>query len=202
MANANNTGISSYHLAQNPQLYEPSRNNTFEFIVTGLSDLLPAGMSKFTATESDYFKETDIQDVIRLSVSEAFVPHFSITPVEIRRGNSVMKFAGAPSFDDGSIKCHDYVGARTKDVLLAWQACVYNVEDDVVNLASEYKRDCTLLEYAPDYSRVVRKWTLKGCWIKSLSENPFSHESHDAREIDVGLVYDRAIPEIPTTENA
>lgn len=198
MANVNNTGIGTYHLAGNPELYEPSRNNAFEFLVTGIDKLLSAGVLKEEATKDDYF--SNIQDVIKLSVAESSVPHFDLDVIEVKRGNSTMKFAGTPTFSEGTLKCNDYVGARTKDILLAWQALAYDVANDVVALAGNYKKDCQLVEYAPDYSRVVRKWTLKGCWVKSLSEGSFTHDSQDKRSIDVTIVYDRAIPEIPAEE--
>lgn len=193
--NANGTFISTYHLSNNPALYEPSRSNAFEFLCYDFSDLLVAGKTDDTSSSADYLSGT--QEVIKLSVAEAFVPNFELDTIEIKRGNSTMKFAGTPSFQDGTIKCNDYVGARTKDHLLAWQALAYNVQADVVELAGKYKRDCVLVEYAPDYSKVIRKWTLKGCWVRGLSEGSFSHDSPDKRSIDVTIVYDRAIPELP-----
>lgn len=199
--NANGTGISTYHLSQNPDLYEPSRNNAFEFQLDlgDLSDtLLTAGANAAIATEDDYLGT--VSDIIRLSVAEASIPHFDLEVIRIRRGNSEMKFAGTPSFSEGSIKCNDYVGARTKDVLLAWQRMAYDVVNDVVELAGNYKRNCRLVEYTPDFSRIVRTWNLYGCWVKTLSEGSFSHDSNDKRSIDVTIVFDRAVPEIAEAE--
>lgn len=208
-SNTNSTGISTYHLSGHPELYEPSRSNAFEFIVDLSNNnsfyeknavqkdddtILAAGKNAATVTDADYI--TGISDIVRLSVSEAFVPHFDLGVIEIKRGNSTMKFAGSPTFSDGQLKCNDYVGARTKDALLAWQRMAYDVVNDVVELAGNYKRNCTLVEYAPDYSRIIRQWNLIGCWVKSLSEGSFSHESNDKRSIDVTIVYDRAIPKI------
>jgi len=182
----------TYHLSDNPAIYEPSRNNTFEFIVNSrINTLVQAGIT----LPDDTSWLTGIQDVVKLSVSEASVPHFDLGVIEIRRGNSVMKFAGTPTFGECTVKCNDYVGAKTKAVLLAWQALAYDVAKDVVNLATNYKFDCQLVEYAPDYSKVIRTWTLKNCWVKTLSEPSFTHESNDKRNIDVTIVYDRAIPE-------
>jgi hypothetical protein len=184
--------IGTYHLADNPAIYEPSRNNAFEFIVNSkINTLLQAGVT----LPSDSSWLSGVQDVIKLSVSEASVPHFELGVIEIRRGNSIMKFAGTPSFSECTIRCNDYVGAKTKAVLLAWQALAYDVAKDVVNTADRYKFDCQLVEYTPDYSRIIRTWTLKNCWVRSLSEGNFSHESNDKRSVDVTIVYDRAIPE-------
>lgn len=134
--------------------------------------------------------------MIKLSVATSSVPHFSLDVVTIPRGNSKMHFAGAPNFTEGSLTCNDYVGARTKDVLLAWQALAYDVVDDVVHLAANYKHDCELVEWSPDYGYIVRRWILKGCWVSALSEGNFSHDDHDKRMIDVTFVFDRAIPVI------
>lgn len=207
--NVNGTGIGTYHLSGHPELYEPSRNNAFEFILDLNNDnaffdnnavqkddttLLAAGAGAASADDTDYI--SGVSDIIRLSVAESSVPHFDLGVIEVKRGNSTMKFAGTPTFSDGSLKCNDYVGARTKDVLLAWQRMAYDVTNDVVELAGNYKRNCRLVEYTPDYSRIVRSWNLVGCWVKTLSEGNFSHDSSDKRSIDVTIVFDRAIPEL------
>ena len=135
-SNVNGTGISTYHLSETPELYEPSRSNAFEFVldltnqnaafsnnkVQGADTadaLLAAGTSAATASDDSEDYLTGVSDVIRLSVSEAFVPHFDLGVIEIKRGNSTMKFAGTPTFNDGTLKCNDYVGAKTKDYPLA-----------------------------------------------------------------------------------
>lgn len=191
-----NDKISTYHMAENPALYEPSRNNAFRFIapVELAENLVPAGVEPELLTTEDYLQGS--QTVIDLAVAESSVPHFTLDTVEVRRGNSVMKFANRPSFSEGSLTCNDFVGARVKDVLLAWQALAYDVANDVIHTADNYKFDCQLVEYSVDYSKIIRTWKLKGCWVSGLSEGSFQHDSNDKRSISVTLQYDRAIPEI------
>lgn len=194
----NEARISSYHLADDPALYEPSRNHAFQFVLNSkLNTLLAAGIFKEAATEDDYFN--NVADVIKISVSEASVPHFDLEVVSIKRGNSTVKYAGAPSWGEGSLKLDDFVGARTKDILMAWNALVYDSAADVVHLADNYKFDCTLIEWNGDFSKVIRSWTLKGCWLKSISEGNFTHADNGLRSIDATIVYDRAIPVIDKT---
>ena len=141
----NEAKISSYHLADDPALYEPSRNHAFQFVLNSkLNTLLAAGVFKKAAADDDYFN--DVAEVIKISVSEASVPHFDLEVVSIKRGNSTVKYAGAPSWGEGSLKLDDFVGARTKDILMAWNALVYDSAADVVHLANNYKFDCTLIE--------------------------------------------------------
>ena len=163
----------------------------------GEDDLIREGTPEgFEGNAENRIKPDIAQETLRLSVSKSSLPHFTQSIIEVKRGNSTMKFAGTPTFSDGSLKCNDYVGARTKDVLLAWQRMAYDVVNDVVELAGNYKRNCKLVEYTPDYSRIVRSWNLIGCWVKTLSEGNFSHDSNDKRSIDVTIVFDRAIPEL------
>ena len=192
--NVNNTGIGSYHLAENPALYEPARDHTFKFVLNGdLATLLRAYTNKKQAGTDDYLHQVD--DVISISVAEASVPHFDIEVLTMKRGNSVVKYAGAPSWGEGSLKLDDFVGARTKDCLMAWNALVYDADTDVVHLADNYKYDCHLIEYNGDFSKIIRTFTLKGCWLKSISESNFTHNDNNLRQIDATIVYDRAIVE-------
>ena len=189
----------TYHLTDNPTLYEPARTNNFEFVVTGLDSLLEAGVDEATATNSDYI--TNAQEVIRVSVSSSSVPHFTLGDVSIKRGNSTVHFAGTPTFSSTSLVLNDYIGARTKSVLLAWQALCYNVREDTVGRAADYKKNCTLIEYTPDYKEVVRYWDLIGCWISALNETGFNNENNDNVQVTATITYDRAIPHLPDDLN-
>lgn len=186
----------TYHLADNPTLYEPARSNNFEFIITDIDDLLYAG-TDIASADNEKNHITNGQEVLRVAVLSSTVPHFSIDKIEVKRGNNTIKYAGVPKFDDGTLVLNDYIGARIKDVLLAWQALAYDVITEKVSRATKYKKDCTLVEYSPDYEEVIRTWTLKGCWISALSEEAFSNESNDKRTVSATIVYDKAIPQNP-----
>ena len=206
-APSNTTGWSSsagtahgtYHMANHPNLYEIQRSNNFEFVVGFTRNLLRAGLTRDVARNQDkvvnpnnfYIKDDVAQEVVRMSVSSSFVPHFTQNPIEVRRGNSSIKYAGVPNFQDGSIQLVDYIGADTLSVLMAWQNLSYNVRTEKVGLASDYKLNANLIEYTPD-NMVVRTWELKGCWVSGISEPEFNSESNDKRLITVNIVYDKA----------
>ena len=100
-----------------------------------------------------------------------------------------MKFAGTPSYDTGNIQFYDYIGAGTKEVLMAWQNLSYNYKTQKVGLVQDYKKDCYLIEYSPDF-QVVRRWVLKGCWISALSEDAYDSDSNNAHMISGTITYD------------
>lgn len=183
--------LGTYYLTDNPKYYEIQRSNNFVFYVRGLSKAFKIANNKYAQENAD--------DIIKISVNKATVPHFTQSAIQVKRGNNTMKFAGAPEFGSGSIDLNDYIGAGTKDVLLAWQNKSYDVRTEKVGLASDYKKDAYLLEYTPDY-QLVRTWKLMGCWISGLSEGEYSHDSADKHTISATIEYDKAWIDISDVE--
>ena len=183
--------LGTYYLTDNPKYYEIQRSNNFVFYVSGLSKAFNIANNKYAQDNAD--------DVIKISVNRVTVPHFTQSAIQVKRGNNTMKFAGVPEFGSGSIDLNDYIGAGTKDVLLAWQNKSYDVRTEKVGLASDYKKDAYLLEYTPDY-QLVRTWKLMGCWISGLSEGEYSHDSADKHTISATIEYDKAWIDISDVE--
>lgn len=192
MANIND-GLSAYHLGSTHRAYQPAKKNFFEFIVEDLTNLLKPGVEKELAQEADYI--TDGQEVIRLTVNKAPVPHYELNEIEIRKGNSSVWYAGTPTFSEGTLEVDDMIGANSKAVLEAWQNLAYNVLTDQGGRAINYKKNCTLIEYTSDHVK-VRSWKLIGCWIKGISENDYDKESDDLQRVQATIRYDRAILEV------
>jgi hypothetical protein len=184
--------IGTLHISTNPASYEVARSNNFEFVVTGVTSLLKAGVSETTAQDADR-TGTRANDVVRLSVTKAFVPNFSQEEILIQRGNAKIYAASVPTFEAGNISVNDFIGIDTKSVLLAWQRLSYDITTDKVGRMEDYKKVCTLNEYTPDYV-LIRSWTLTGCWVKSITENEFSVEDSGKRMITANIRFDRAIP--------
>lgn len=174
----------AYHLASAANnMYEPMRTNAFRFIVTNLDGLV-------RADSTDTIQNA--QELLEFSVVSVTVPTYSQEPVEIRRGNSVMKAAGIPKFETGELVIKDYMGADGKSILMAWQNLSYNVKTQAIGLMSKYKKDCYLLEYAPDYSRIIRKWLYHGCWISGIKQDAYNVEEGGARQVTANIEFDWA----------
>lgn len=184
---------STYHLSMSPKLYEPMRNNTFELVVEGLDDLVRAG--KFVGDGNIY----GAQELIRLSVNKVNVPNFTQSIIEIQRGNTKLKFAGTMSFDTGSIEVIDYIGADSRSILMAWQKLSGDIEKETVGRAADYKKNCTLIEYTPDFEQ-VRAWKIYGAWVASVPTEELSNEGgNDKRVMSAQLVFDKMV--LDTTDS-
>lgn len=187
--------IGTYHLSDNPQLFEIQRNNNYVFSVPLLGG--PSGDPLIRAgaigTESNA-EIKNASELLRLSVSSAAIPHFSQEAIEIKRGNSTLRYAGVPNFEAGSFQFHDFIGAQTKDILMAWQNLSYDVNTEkVASLQrTNYKRLAYLIEYPPDYYEPVRTWKLYGCWISAISEDSYTNDNGDKHMITATIQYDRA----------
>ena len=179
----------SYVLANNPNIYEPQRTNDFELIITGVDGLLKAGTDG--SSTSHYI--SNVQEVLRISLSQAFIPHFTLNTIEIKRGNNSVNFAGGiSSWSGGDIRFNDWIGAETKEALMAWQNQAYDIRTEKVGLATDYKKECYIIEYTPD-RQVVRTWALHGCFVYGISEDERSHdENSTACKITANIKYDWA----------
>lgn len=193
------------HISNDYEHYEAARNSFFVFVVdpselTNLKhpDFDASGMAEGQTIEeldlNDRFDGQQASDYIRLNVLKASVPNFTVEVKEYRRGNDVVKFAGVPTFAEGSITVDDVVGLHVKDMLYAWLYLAYDPITRMGGRMKDYKKTCTLVEYTQDYKQ-IRKWTLEGCFITGITEGEFDRESDDKRQLQVAIAYDRAIME-------
>lgn len=198
---ANTEKLGSYHISSDIRNYEPAKSNHFSLIVHDLTNLLPADYAFDRDGETvanDYMQNPD--EVIKLSVKSFTPPHFNVGVITIRRGNSIVKYADVPEWTEQQIELEDYLGLNTKSAIMAWQALAYDVVHDTQGRAIDYKKDCTLVEYTPDFQQ-VRYWELIGCWISNVSESPFEVDGSGDRKITATLQYDRAIMHMPDGQN-
>ncbi|MBO5423952.1 MAG: hypothetical protein J6A25_00395 [Lachnospiraceae bacterium] len=196
--------LNAMHISTNLDNYESARSGFFTLLIgsgetwnkeddTKLDTIngIPTAHNR-SATVVDLDGNTQ-QKILALNVTKAFVPHFELNVLEYKRGNETVKFAGTPTFQGGDLTVDDIVGVDTKSILLAWQAQAYDVHTGKGGRMKHYKKTCKLMEYTQDYE-LIREWELRGCWIKSLSEDPFDKENDGKRQISVSIEYDKAIP--------
>lgn len=183
----------AYHIASNPTLYEPVRQNEYRFIAK-FDNIRLLKVGENENYDSSYIR--DGQEILDFSVVSFDVPHFSQEEIQIKRGNSIVHYAGVPQWSEGQLVINDLIGADGKSVLLAWQARSYDVINDTIPSADKYKINATVMEYTAD-NKLVRYWDLFGCWIKGLSEDKWDSESGNKKTLTATIRYDRAIPHLP-----
>ena len=184
--------LSASHISTNLANYEAARSGFFSLIVDNIDNIISATFKgEGEPTGANDKIAANAQEVLKLNVTQAPVPHFSLQKLQYKRGNDVVNFAGTPEFSDGEITVDDVVGMDTKSILMAWQGLAYNVHTRKGGRMVDYKKDATLIEYTQDFEQ-IRKWKLYGCWISNIQEDSFNKEQDGKRQIRATIVYDRA----------
>ena len=183
--------LSAQHISSNLANYEAARTGFFSLIVDDIDNIIKASYSGEKDAAADSDKIARAQEILKLNVISAPVPHFNLEVLKYKRGNDTVTFAGVPDYQTGSIKVDDVVGLDTKSILMAWQALAYNVYTRKGGRMKDYKKNATLIEYTQDFEQ-VRSWTLYGCWVSEVSEDEFNKESDGKRQITAKIEYDRA----------
>lgn len=192
--------LSAQHISANLQNYEAARTGFFSLIVDDIDNIVKASYTGEHSAAADGDKIQQAQEILKLNVVKAPVPHFSLQKLSYKRGNDTVNFAGVPEFTNGSIVVDDVVGLDTKSILMAWQGLAYNVHTRKGGRMKDYKKNCTLVEYTQDFE-MVRTWKLYGCWVSNITEGDFDKENDGKRQVTAEVVYDRAIMELPQAEN-
>ena len=191
--------LRAQHISTNLANYEAARSGFFTFIVNDLDNIIRADYTGDRSNEDSIAPSSRIanaEEVLKLNVTQASIPHFSLEPLQYRRGNEVVKFAGVPTFDAGSISVDDVVGLDTKSILMAWQALAYDVKTGRGGRMADYKKNCTLIEYTQDFEQ-IRSWKLYGCWVSDIGEDTFDKESDGKRKLTATIQYDKAEMVLP-----
>ena len=192
----------AYHISNNTVEYNPQRKNNFTLIVNGLNNLPRVGSVDSSLGDlgvNDYIEDGQNQLILALKSSDT--PQVTQNPITINRGNSTIKFAGKPSFNDINIEAYDFIGSNVKDTLLAWQNLSYNTKYDYVGNAWSYKKDCQLLQLDP-VGNLIRYWEIKGAWLQSVTPGNFSVDDGDtAQTVSATISYDWAELHLPDEYN-
>jgi hypothetical protein len=184
--------LSAQHISTNLANYEAARTGFFSLIVDDIDNIVRAtytGEDPAGAADSD--KIARAQEVLKLNVVKAPVPHFQLKVNKYQRGNDTVTFAGTPEFTSGDITVDDVVGMDTKAILMAWQNLAYNVHTRKGGRMKDYKKNATLVEYTQDFEQ-IRSWTIYGCWVSNVTEGEFDKENDGKRQIRAKIEYDRA----------
>lgn len=189
--------LNTRHISSNLNNYEAARTGFFTLVVDDLTNLLKVnytGEKEAANVDTDYI--TNAESSLRLNVVKFPVPHFSVSTMEYRRGNDIVKFAGIPSWEDGTIVVDDVVGLDTKSILVSWLYLAYNPHTRKGGRMKDYKKHATLCEYTQDYE-LIRTWEIDGLFITKLQEDDFDRENDGKRQIQASFSFDRAYVKLP-----
>lgn len=96
------------------------------------------------------------------------VPEVEIEPVEHGDANSLVKTGGLAKF--GMLMVEKISSATIQDYWVwDWMDAIQNAFNGSGALPSNYKRDCTILQFAPDRTTVLLEWYCVGVWPSKIN---------------------------------
>jgi len=178
--------LSGMRLADMPELFDPSRQSSFELVIPGLDQLtLPDGSGELVGVGAQ-----SNTNIIRLSVASHSLPSHQLNVVEKVLGNQRVKFAGKPQQNSLTLSVSDWVDAQVYEVLWAWYQKCYSNRSQKIGRAHSYKMPAYVHQYDAAFEQVIRTWEIKGCWPSNLSQDEFSAEADAQCKIQLELQYD------------
>lgn len=178
--------LGTSYILNNKADFEPGRTSDFILKIHFTRDLYDMfGNLVATADEAT--------EALALSLRDYQGPQMSIEPIQIRTGNGIVSYAGAPSTTASSISFTDYIGQKTEYILLAWYTMAHNMRNDKIGFKEYYGQDGILYKWAPNGTRQI-SWHLLGCWINEYSQGQFSRQQPELRQFSTTIQYDKAYP--------
>lgn len=139
-------------------------------------------------------------DDLRLTCHSVSVPTFNVGNVEIARMHNVFKVSGSQiKFEKVELKFYDFIDNKAGREIDKWWTQVYDIKTSKMGFPAEYKRDLTILVYAPN-NELVESWVLVGCFPSQISRSAYDWKSGDqVQEVNVSLSIDEAKLILSTT---
>lgn len=131
------------------------------------------------------------EQLLTLAVVSCALPTESNEVITLSYGNTEIKVAGKSKTEGGSLVVRDYLQKDMELVLDNWRKTVWNKDTDGIGFAANYKRQCRIIQYAPDGS-YQRVWKIEGVWPSSVSYGDLSNDDGGVKTINVTLQYDKA----------
>jgi hypothetical protein len=165
-----------------------------------LNALEPQRMNNWTLEVG--LGSTEDTDII-LGLQSFQLPTETSDLIEIYYMNEKRQYAGRTQYDGGTLTLTDWINQGTALAIKKWREQVYNPVTGSIGLKSEYAKTATLTLYtpgSPGYAGdgkgvLTKKWILKRVWPMSVSWGPLDMQASEKVQIDVQLVYDKAILE-------
>jgi len=98
--------------------------------------------------------------------------------------------AGAIRFDTFALRVRDFIDAYSRDALWNWYLQVCNPISGQMGLPKNYKKDLTLIMFAPDGS-AEREWKVEGAFPQAHSWGEFSYTTVENVVIELTMRCDR-----------
>ena len=132
-------------------------------------------------------------EAIMLSLVNFSLPTVSNEVINIKHGNTDVKFAGTTQWQGSDqLTVVDYITTDIQKIVSDWRELVYRPATDEIGWAVEYKKEGEVSLVGPDGTN-ERVWKYEGIWPSQVNYGEVNHESTtDVVRVEIQIQYDRA----------
>jgi len=169
-----------------------------------LNDLEPQRMNNWDLQIDGLVGDGDEAKSIILGLQSFQLPTETSDLIEIFYLNEKRQYAGRTNYDGGTLSLTDWIDQGTAEAIRKWREQVYDPHTGAIGLKKNYAKYATLTLYAPGLpgalgnntlgdAQPTRQWSLLRVWPMSVTWGSLDMGAAEKVQIDVQLVYDKAI---------
>lgn len=130
-----------------------------------------------------------LQDT-KLALESMSLPTKMVSEIELNFLNTRRYVAGRASFEAIPVIVKDTIQGSTASEINNWHQQVFDPNTGHIGLASQYKRNASVLLFGPDGS-AIREWVLEGSWPTVVNFGSADYNSDDVVRLEMQLRFDR-----------
>jgi len=165
--------VDADHIASGTGGFEPQRENNFQVVID--DPAIAEG------------------DLLYLAIRNVSIPANKDEALEIRWGNEVRYVTSTTSPEECTLKVRDYVDKAVRQRLLEWRRRVFNPLTGAKGLATDYKKNCSLVLFAPDGVQFQRECRLVGMWPMNDPGGALTMDSQGQVDLDITFKVDKIV---------
>lgn len=173
-----------------------STNGPHGLSANALDNLEPQRMNNWSL-EIELGSDDDAQSIV-LGLQAFQLPVETSDLIEIYYMNERRQYAGRTMYDGGSLTLTDWIDQGTANAIRKWRKQCYDPVTGRVGIKTQYAKQATINLYAPGGEgtnpKTVKQWNLQNIWPVSVSWGALDMTASDKIQIEVQMVYDKAIP--------
>ncbi len=166
----------------------------------GINDLEPQRMNNWTLEITGLAGDAADTTSIILGLQAFQLPTETSDLIEVYYMNERRQYAGRTMYDGGTLSLTDWIDRGTANAIRKWRKEVYDPDTGRVGIKTQYAKQGDIYLYAPGGEAAtpttVKQWRLVNVWPVSVTWGQLEMGASEKVQIEVQLVYDKAIPQV------
>ncbi len=118
-------------------------------------------------------------NLLNLNAQSVTVPSAAVDVITIPHLNQDVKVAGRPTLGEMSVTFLSSYNINSVRILEAWHRNIYRPSTEMLNYASQYKTNGSLVVYTPTFG-VFKAYKIMGAWPSSIGDKEYDWSASES----------------------